>query len=229
MSATDGALVQVAFYGGYFAMAFPAAMFIRKFSYKAGVLLGLGLYAFGAFLFFPAKMTGEYYPFLIAYFILTCGLSFLETSCNPMGTEETATRRLNLAQSFNPMGSLLGMYVAMQFIQAKLHPMGTDERALLNDSEFQAIKESDLAVLIAPYLTIGLVILAMLLLIRFVKEWRSESQNRFLSYAKTYFHPDTLSGRCNSTILLCGCSDYVLDLYHSVWYTPVYVAGIWHG
>ena len=83
MSATDGALVQVAFYGGYFAMAFPAAMFIRKYSYKAGVLLGLGLYAFGAFLFFPAKMTGEYYPFLIAYFILTCGLSFLETSCNP--------------------------------------------------------------------------------------------------------------------------------------------------
>ena len=70
MSATDGALVQVAFYGGYFAMAFPAAMFIRKYSYKAGVLLGLGLYAFGAFLFFPAKMTGEYYPFLIAYFIL---------------------------------------------------------------------------------------------------------------------------------------------------------------
>ena len=108
MSSTDGALVQVAFYGGYFAMAFPAAIFIRRFSYKAGVLLGLGLYAFGAFLFYPAKMMGEYYPFLLAYFILTCGLSFLETSSNPyilsMGTEETATRRLNLAQSFNPMG-----------------------------------------------------------------------------------------------------------------------------
>ena len=108
MSVTDGALVQVAFYGGYFAMAFPAAMFIRKYSYKAGILLGLGLYALGAFLFLPAKMTGEYYPFLFAYFILTCGLSFLETSSNPyilsMGTEETATRRLNLAQSFNPMG-----------------------------------------------------------------------------------------------------------------------------
>ena len=175
MSATDGALVQVAFYGGYFAMAFPAAMFIRKFSYKAGVLLGLGLYAFGAFLFFPAKMTGEYYPFLIAYFILTCGLSFLETSCNPyilsMGTEETATRRLNLAQSFNPMGSLLGMYVAMQFIQAKLHPMGTDER--------------DLAVLIAPYLTIGLVILAMLLLIRFVKMPKNGDQNHKIDFFPT--------------------------------------------
>lgn len=76
MSVTDGALVQVAFYGGYFAMAFPAAMFIRKYSYKAGILLGLSLYAIGAFLFFPAKMTGSYYPFLLAYFILTCGLSF---------------------------------------------------------------------------------------------------------------------------------------------------------
>lgn len=83
MSVTDGALVQVAFYGGYFAMAFPAAMFIRRFSYKAGILMGLGLYAFGALLFFPAKMTGAYYPFLLAYFILTCGLSFLETSANP--------------------------------------------------------------------------------------------------------------------------------------------------
>ena len=82
MSVTDGALVQVAFYGGYFAMAFPAAMFIRKYSYKAGILLGLGLYAVGALLFFPAKMTGSYYPFLLAYFILTCGLSFLETSSN---------------------------------------------------------------------------------------------------------------------------------------------------
>ena len=74
MSVTDGALVQVAFYGGYFAMAFPAAMFIRKFSYKAGVLLGLGMYAFGAFLFFPAMLSGSYYPFLIAYFILTQSL-----------------------------------------------------------------------------------------------------------------------------------------------------------
>ena len=83
MSVSEGTLVQVAFYGGYFAMAFPAAVFIRRFSYKAGVMLGLGLYALGAFLFFPAKMTGSYYPFLAAYFILTCGLSFLETSCKP--------------------------------------------------------------------------------------------------------------------------------------------------
>ena len=173
MSATDGALVQMAFYGGYFVMAFPAAMFIRRFSYKAGALVGLGLYALGAFMFYPAKTTGDYYPFLIAYFVLTCGLSFLETSCNPyilsMGSEETATRRLNLAQSFNPMGSLLGMYVAMNFIQAKLSPLDTAARASLSQDEFEALKESDLSVLIAPYLAIGLVILAMFLVMLFVK------------------------------------------------------------
>lgn len=189
MSATDGALVQVAFYGGYFAMAFPAAIFIRKYSYKAGILLGLGLYAIGAFLFFPAKMTGEYFPFLLAYFILTCGLSFLETSANPyilsMGTEETATRRLNLAQSFNPMGSLLGMYVAMTFIQARLNPLDTTNRATLSENEFQVIKEADLSVLIAPYLVIGLVIAAMFLLIRFSKMPKACDQSHKIDFLPT--------------------------------------------
>ena len=186
MSATDGALVQVAFYGGYFAMAFPAAMFIRRYSYKAGVLVGLGLYALGAFMFYPAKITGEYYPFLIAYFILTCGLSFLETSSNPyilsMGTEETATRRLNLAQSFNPMGSLLGMYVAMNFIQAKLNPLDTASRAGLTPAEFEAVKEYDLSVLIGPYLAIGLVILAMFLLILFWRMPKNGDKNHNIDF-----------------------------------------------
>ncbi len=189
MSATDGALVQVAFYGGYFAMAFPAAMFIRRYSYKAGVLVGLGLYALGALLFYPAKMTGEYYPFLVAYFILTCGLSFLETSSNPyilsMGTEETATRRLNLAQSFNPMGSLLGMFVAMNFIQAKISPLDTAARAQLNDAQFEAVKESDLSVLIGPYLTIGIVILAMFMLILFKKMPHNGDKNHDINFVPT--------------------------------------------
>lgn len=189
MSATDGALVQVAFYGGYFAMAFPAAMFIRRYSYKAGVLVGLGLYALGALLFYPAKMTGEYYPFLAAYFILTCGLSFLETSSNPyilsMGTEETATRRLNLAQSFNPMGSLLGMFVAMNFIQAKLNPLDTAARAQLNDAQFEAVKESDLSVLIAPYLAIGIVIFAMFMLILIKKMPHNGDKNHDINFVPT--------------------------------------------
>lgn len=189
MSVSDGTLVQVAFYGGYFAMAFPAAMFIRKFSYKAGVMMGLGLYAAGAFLFYPAMMTGSYYPFLIAYFVLTCGLSFLETSCNPyilsMGPEETATRRLNLAQAFNPMGSLLGMYVAMNFIQNRLHPMDTIERSKLSMEEFETIRNADLNVLITPYLAIGLVVLLMLLVIRLVKMPKNADQSHRIDFANT--------------------------------------------
>lgn len=189
MSVSDGTLVQVAFYGGYFAMAFPAAMFIRKFSYKAGVMMGLGLYAAGAFLFYPAMMTGSYYPFLIAYFVLTCGLSFLETSCNPyilsMGSEETATRRLNLAQAFNPMGSLLGMYVAMNFIQNRLHPMDTIERSKLSMEEFETIRNADLNVLITPYLAIGLVVLLMLLVVCLVKMPKNADRSHRIDFANT--------------------------------------------
>lgn len=173
MSTTDGALVQLAFYGGYFAMAFPAALFIRKHSYKTGILVGLALYACGALLFIPASKTGLYFPFLIAYFILTCGLSFLETSSNPyilsMGDEATATRRLNLSQAFNPIGSLLGMYCAMEFIQARMSPLDTAERAQLSDAEFEALKAADLNVLITPYVIVGLVILALFFLIYFTK------------------------------------------------------------
>ena len=169
MSVTQGTLVQVAFYGGYFCMALPAAMFIRRFSYKAGVLVGLGLYALGALLFLPARSAGVYGFFLIAYFIMTCGLSFLETSCNPyilsMGSEETSTRRLNLAQCFNPIGSLMGMYVAMNFIQARMHPASTAERALLDEASFEAMKQADLNVLTGPYWMVGLVILLMFVLI----------------------------------------------------------------
>lgn len=153
MSVTQGALVQVAFYGGYFCMALPAALFIKRFSYKSGILMGLGLYAVGALLFLPSASLGSYWPFLIAYFILTCGLSFLETSANPfilaMGERETATRRLNLAQSFNPIGSLCGMFVAMQFIQARMSPLSTAERATLDEASFEALKTADLSVVVA--------------------------------------------------------------------------------
>ena len=181
MNVTEGALVQVAFYGGYFCMAFPAAIFIRKYSYKAGVIMGLGLYAAGALLFFPAKAVGIYGCFLVAYFIMTCGLSFLETSCNPyiltMGPEDTATRRLNMAQCFNPCGSIIGMFVAMNFIQAKLNPLSSDERALLSDADFEAVKNADLDVLISPYLAIGAVIVVMFLIILFTKMPKNADQS----------------------------------------------------
>ena len=189
MSVTEGALVQLAFYGGYFAMAFPAAIFIRKFSYKKGIMLGLLLYAVGAFLFFPAKESGSFYPFLAAYFILTCGLSFLETSANPyiltMGPEESATRRLNLAQSFNPMGSLVGMYVAMNFIQARLNPMSTAERAVLSDTEFTTLRQSDLSILIAPYLAIGIVVMVMFLIIWIARMPTNGDKNKQINFFPT--------------------------------------------
>ena len=190
MNVTEGTLVQVAFYAGYFVMALPAAIFIRKYSYKAGILLGLALYAVGALMFFPAKMSGEYIPFLIAYFVLTCGLSFLETSANPyilsMGGEETATQRLNLAQAFNPIGSLLGMYVAMNFIQAKLNPLSTNERASLSDTEFEALKQADLDILTAPYLAIGIVIAIIFLLILFTRMPKNGDKDTSINLASTF-------------------------------------------
>jgi FHS family L-fucose permease-like MFS transporter len=162
MSNFEGSLVQFAFYGGYFAMAFPAALFIKRYSYKAGILVGLGLYSMGALLFIPGSMMMVYWPFLVAYFILTCGLSFLETSANPyilaMGPEETSTRRLNLAQSFNPMGSLLGMFVAQQFILARLDPATAAERGALDATHLAALTARDLAVVRVPYIGIALVV-----------------------------------------------------------------------
>ncbi|MGN1198925.1 MAG: L-fucose:H+ symporter permease, partial [Acetatifactor sp.] len=191
MSVTDGAMVQLAFYGGYFAMALPAALFIRRFSYKSGLVIGLGLYALGALLFIPAKMTGLYAPFLVAYFIMTCGLSFLETSANPyvlsMGPHESATRRLNLAQAFNPIGSLLGMFVAMEFIQSRLDPMDSAARAQLGDAEFNALLRSDLDVLVEPYLVLGLVIAVIFFCFVAIRMPGGESSGRDKTSLKSSF------------------------------------------
>jgi FHS family L-fucose permease-like MFS transporter len=189
MNTVQGSLVQVAFYGGYFAMAFPAAIFIRRYTYKAGILVGLGLYATGALLFIPASAMGVYAPFLIAYFILTCGLSFLETSANPyilsMGAEETSTQRLNLAQSFNPLGSLMGMFVASTFIQARINPADTATRMELGPEAFEAMKMSDLKILANPYIVIGVVIVLMFILIAVVKMPRNADSNHSINFFPT--------------------------------------------
>lgn len=178
MSNFEGSLVQFAFYGGYFAMAFPAALFIKRYSYKAGILVGLGLYAAGALMFFPASAAMQFWPFLLAYFVLTCGLSFLETSANPyilsMGPEETSTQRLNFAQSFNPMGSLLGMFTAQQFILAKLNPASAEQRASWPTDQLQAVTKSDLTIIRDPYLAIAFVILTVFVVIAISKMPRSQ-------------------------------------------------------
>jgi len=169
MSNFEGSLVQFAFYGGYFVMAFPAAMFIKRFTYKAGILMGLGLYATGALLFFPASLTAHFWPFLVAYFILTCGLSFLETSANPyilsMGSAATATRRLNLAQAFNPLGSLMGMFTVQQLILARLNMATAAERSQMDTDQLAVLTSSDLAIVRFPYIAIAVVITLMFVLI----------------------------------------------------------------
>lgn len=120
MSDTQTSFIQFAFYGSYFCFALPAALYIRKRSYKAGVILGLALYACGAILFLPAAKAASYGFYLIAIYIMAGGCSVLETTANPyilsMGSPETATRRLNAAQAFNPLGSITGILLSRFFI-----------------------------------------------------------------------------------------------------------------
>ncbi|MGR5305137.1 L-fucose:H+ symporter permease [Vibrio mediterranei] len=166
-------LVQTAFYGAYFVLALPAALFIQRYSYKAGVLLGLGLFACGAILFYPAAQAMQYLPFLMALFVLAGGLSILETSANPyiiaMGPEETATRRLNIAQAFNPVGSITGVVIGKVYILSQLNPATDVERAAMSSAELSAIQTSELNAVMMPYLMVAAVIVFVWLAIAFTK------------------------------------------------------------
>ena len=184
ISNAKAALVQAAFYGGYATMAIPAALIIKRYSYKLGIIIGLALYAVGALLFFPAAQFEMFGFFLGSLYILTFGLAFLETTANPyilsMGDPATATRRLNLAQSFNPMGSLLGMLVASQVV---LPALRSDERDAagnlifdtLGTAEKAAIRTQDLATIRDPYVILGFVVIAMLVIIAVSKMPKRES------------------------------------------------------
>ena len=178
LSAAKASLVQFAFYGGYATMAIPAALFIRKFSYKKGILLGLALYAVGAFLFIPAAAYQKFSYFCLSLYILTFGLAFLETTASPfilsLGSKENATRRLNLAQSFNPLGSLCGMSVASLIVLPNLLSDQRDAAGniifpTLSEAEKASIRLHDLAVIRDPYVAIGLVVLIMFIVIALVK------------------------------------------------------------
>lgn len=174
LSAFQASWVQFAFYGGYATMAIPAALFIRKFSYKSGILLGLGLYAIGAFLFIPAASMQSFPFFCMSLYILTFGLAFLETTANPfilsLGSKDTSTRRLNFAQAFNPMGSLSGMAVASMVVLPALwsdrrNAAGETFFHTLSEAEKEAIRLHDLEVIRNPYVILGLVVVAMFIII----------------------------------------------------------------
>ena len=183
LSAAKASLVQFAFYGGYATMAIPAALFARRYSYKKGILLGLILYAIGAFMFIPAANRQEFGFFCVSLYVLTFGLAFLETTANPyilsLGSKETSTRRLNLAQAFNPIGSLMGMFVASRIVLAKLESDTAAVREVgfsnLDDMTKLAIREHDLDIIRNPYVALGCVVLFVFVVIAvFVKNQNNE-------------------------------------------------------
>ena len=187
LTAAKASMVQFAFYGGYATMAIPAALFIRRYSYKSGILLGLTLYAIGAFLFIPAASMESFTFFCLSLYILTFGLAVLETTANPfilsLGDKQTSTRRLNLAQAFNPMGSLCGMSVASLIILPNLISDRRDAAGqiifgTLSEAEKADIRIHDLAVIRDPYVAIGLVVVAIAIIIALYKMPKTQSEEQ---------------------------------------------------
>ncbi len=189
LSNSQAAWVQMAFYGGYFCMALPASMFMKKYSYKVGILIGLGLYATGALLFYPAAITEQFWFFCLGLYVLTFGLAFLETAANPyvlsLGSKETATRRLNLAQSFNPIGLLGGLLIAQQFVLKNLKSDDILNFGSLDEASKVLIKTTDLMTIRNPYVILGLVIIGVFVL--FLVNKVPESKNKEKSTSENTF------------------------------------------
>lgn len=207
LSAAKASLIQFAFYGGYATMAIPAALFIRKYSYKSGILLGLGLYAVGALLFIPASAYQEFSYFCFSLYILTFGLAFLETTANPfilsLGDKDSSTRRLNLAQAFNPVGSLSGMAIASFIVLPHLLSDKRDEVGKiifgsLSEAEKTNIRLHDLAIIRDPYVVIGLVVLCIFIIIALTKMPKVSSEEN--TSEGTHSVKETLTNLWNNTV-----------------------------
>ena len=179
MSSLQSALVQFAYYGAYFCLAIPAAFINKWFSYKTGVLTGLGCAAAGAFLFYPASQTMTYGFFLLALFVLAGGLSILETSANPyvmaMGCEQSATRRLNLAQAFNPVGTNLGVFLAATLILPNLNQASAEQRASMSAAELKSVIGAELDAVMVPYVGMAFVLVMVWIAIACIKTPVNES------------------------------------------------------
>ncbi|MEX0771202.1 MAG: L-fucose:H+ symporter permease [Balneolaceae bacterium] len=189
MSDFETAWIQIAFYGSYFCLALPAAIFIKRFTYQAGVLLGLGMYVAGALLFYPSSITMQYGFFLGALFILAGGLAVLETAANPyiiaMGDEKTATRRLNLAQSFNPIGSISGVVISKFFILSNLDLADAGERAAMGAEQLRTIQQAELNAVMGPYVTIGLLLLILWIVIARTKMPKGSNESTTIELGPT--------------------------------------------
>lgn len=161
ISRFQAGLVQSAFYMGYFLLATPAAMLMRRFGYKAGFLTGLLLFGAGAILFWPAAIVDRYPFFLFALFVVASGLSFLETSANPFiaqfGPAESSERRLNFAQAFNPLGSITGVLIGTTFIFSGIELTTSQIHHLQALGTYQAYLQAETMRVVRPYLFIGLI------------------------------------------------------------------------
>ena len=198
MSLSDSktAWIQVVCYLlGYGCFAIPGALFIKRHTYKSGVLLGLSLYALGGFLFLPAKICSQtnigvsYYLFLLAIFVLFAGLSILETSANSyvceIGPSETATRRLNFAQSFNPFGAITGVIVSQAFVLSKLNTMNAQERALLSAEQLSVIQDKELNAVTTAYVVLASVMVVLFILIAITKMPPLKEDDKTLDFKNT--------------------------------------------
>lgn len=203
LSNVQASLVQFAFYFGYFFMALPAALFIRKYSYKSGIILGLLLYATGAFLFYPAAEYEQFNYFLVSLWILTCGLAFLETISNPLilslGDPSTATQRLNLAQAFNPIGSITGMIMAQTFVMSALRSddFTTSAYNALSATEVASIRENDLSIISIPYIGLGVLVLFIMVVIIFTKMPKTAEADKMsisISFKKLFSNKNYKNG-----------------------------------
>ena len=166
-------LVQSAFYLGYFVLAMPAALVMRRLDYKSGFVIGLFLFSLGSVLFWPAAEVGRYSFFLVALFVIASGLSFLETASNPfiaqLGDPRTAARRLNLAQAFNPLGSITGVLIGTIFIFSGVELKPDQVATLQARHAYQTYLHSETLRVIAPYLVLGAVTLTMMVVIASVR------------------------------------------------------------
>lgn len=180
LSDLKAGLVQSAFYSGYFVFSIPAALWMKRFGYKAAVVFGLLLYAAGAFLFYPAAAQREYVLFLGALFVIASGLAFLEASANPLivvlGDPATAERRLNFAQSFNPFGCIAGILVGREFILSGNEPT-TEALAAMSAEQLEQFYQFETHAVQGPYLVIGLLVLVWALLVLIVKFPRIATQS----------------------------------------------------
>ena len=228
MSDFQTTFIQYAFYGAYFCFALPAAMLIKRYTYKTGVLFGLALFIIGAMLFFPASKTMVYGHFLVALYILAGGLSFLETAANPyiiaMGPEETGTQRLNFAQSFNPIGSILGVVLSKFFILSNLNEADEATRAGMSADELLSIQQEELAAVMGPYVGVAIILMLLWLAIAFTRMPKASDEKSKLDLRASF---KRLLGNGNyvwavvAQFFLCRCTDLCLVFHDQICYAGI--------